>query len=122
MITRTPTLPQTRTAVGLAFALNGLLFATMVSRLPDIREGLGLSNSDLGLLLICASIGSVGSLPLSGKVIERFKPGPTVCGGAIAVGAGIVILGLGAAVLQWVPLACVGLFLYGSGTSFWDVA
>ena len=108
--------------MALAFALNGLLFASLVSRLPDIREGLGLSNSALGLLLICGSAGSVLSLPLSGKVIERFKPGLTVIGGALAVGTGIVVVGLGAAVLEWVPLAGVGLFLYGAGTSFWDVA
>jgi len=120
--TPTPTLYQTRTAVGLTFIFNGLLFATMVSRLPDVRENLALSNSALGLLLVCTSAGSVGSLPLSGRIIERFKPGPTVRGSATLLAVAILVIGLGAGVLKWVPLTGLGLLMYGAGTSVWDVA
>src|SRR3954470_5715242 len=89
--TPAPSLLRTRTSVALAFALNGLLFATLVSRFPDIRSDLGLSNSALGLLMISGSVGSVLSLPLSGRVIERFKPALTVKGGSIAVGSGLLV-------------------------------
>src|SRR3954470_8994084 len=122
MTTPMPSLLRTRTSVALAFALNGLLFATLVSRFPDVRSDLGLSNSALGLLMISASIGSVLSLPLSGRVIERFTPALTVKGGSIAVGSGLLVAGIGATVVEQPLLAAVGLFAFGVGTSMWDVA
>ncbi|SFB72262.1 Fucose permease [Nocardioides terrae] len=121
-MTTAPSLLTTRTSVALTFALNGLLFATLVSRLPDVRSELDLSNSALGLLLISASVGSVLSLPLAGRIIERFTPAGTVRGGSVAVGAGLLVCGIGATVVEWPPLAAVGLFAYGIGTSTWDVA
>ncbi|GAA1967707.1 MFS transporter [Nocardioides panacihumi] len=117
-----PSLLKTRTSVALSFALNGLLFATLVSRFPDVRSDLSLTNSALGLLLISASIGSVLSLPLSGRVIERFKPRATVRGSSLVVGAGLLVTAVGATVLGQPLVAAVGLFAYGVGTSLWDVA
>jgi fucose permease len=120
--TTTPSLLTTRTSVALSFALNGLLFATLVSRLPDVRSALDLSNSAVGLLLISGSIGSVLSLPLAGRVIERFTPAGTVRGGSLAVAVGLLVNGIGATVVEWAPLAGIGLFAFGVGTSLWDVA
>ncbi|GAB7004034.1 MFS transporter [Nocardioides sp. AN3] len=121
-IATTPSLLTTRTSVALSFAVNGLLFATLVSRLPDVRGDLGLTNSALGLLLVSASVGSLMSLPLSGRVIERFKPAATVRGGSLAVAGGLMVTAVGATVLEQPLLAAVGLFAYGIGTSMWDVA
>lgn len=112
----------TRNAVAVAFALNGLLFATLVSRLPDVRADLTLSNSALGVLLVAGSCGSVLSLPLSGRIVERFSAAATVRGGAFSVAAGLVLTAIGATVLEQPLLAALGLFAYGAGTSFWDVA
>ena len=60
---------RARVAVALVFALNGLVFASWVSRLPAVREALGLSTGQLGLLLLCVSVGSVDqiTLPLTFK-------------------------------------------------------
>ncbi len=54
---------RARNAIALSFALNGLLFATLVSRLPDVRADLGLDNGALGLLLLATSAGSLFALP-----------------------------------------------------------
>jgi len=121
-VTTAPSLLTTRTSVALSFALNGLLFATLVSRLPDVRGELDLSNSALGLLLISASVGSVLSLPLAGRIIERLTPAGTVRAGSALVAAGLIVAGVGATIVEWAPLAGVGLFAYGIGTSIWDVA
>ena len=64
---------RARNAVALAFVLNGFAFACLVTRLPDIRGTLELSNSGIGLLLLAASAGSVIALPSSGRLIERFS-------------------------------------------------
>jgi fucose permease len=117
-----PSLARGRTAVFAVFALSGLLFASLVSRLPDVREGLSLSNGSLGLLLLSMSAGSVISLPLAGRLIERFGATAVVRVGGVAVVAGILGAGIGATTLGWLPLVVVSLFVEGVGVSVWDVA
>lgn len=121
-MTTAPSLLRTRNSVALVFAANGFLFAALVSRFPDVRAELGLTNSALGLLLVSSSIGSLLSLPISGRLIERFKPAATVRGGAVAVCGGLLVAALGATVLGQMAVAAVGLFAFGVGTSLWDVS
>ena len=53
------TVIRARNAVAAVFVLNGLCFATLFSRVPDLRERLDLSNGALGLLLLSISVGSL---------------------------------------------------------------
>jgi len=115
-------LTSTRTGVAVVFALNGMLFATFVSRLPDVRASLGLDNGQLGLLLLTASIGSVTGMPLAGRLVERFGGRQVVRAGAALCAVALLGAALGATVVAWVPLTAVGLFGYGMGVSVWDVA
>ena len=112
---------RARVAVALVFALNGLVFASWVSRLPAVREALGLSTGELGLLLLCVSVGSVLGLPTSGPLVARFGPSRTVLGGAILVTAGLLLVSTGVGTAS-VPLTGVGLVLTGLGIGSWDVA
>ena len=112
---------RARVAVALVFALNGLVFASWVSRLPAVREALGLSTGQLGLLLLCVSVGSVLGLPTSGPLVARFGPSRTVLGGASLVAAGLLLVSAGVGTAS-VPLTGVGLVLTGLGVGSWDVA
>ena len=47
-----PRLTAARNAVGLTFFLNGLVFASWVSRIPEVRSSFDLTNGQLGLLLL----------------------------------------------------------------------
>ena len=116
-----PALLTARNAVALSFALNGLVFASLVSRLPDLRERLELSNGGLGTLLLAISCGSLLALPSTGRVIERIDAGATVHAGVLADTVGLSAAALGA-VLGSVPLAALGLFVHGVGIGVWDVA
>jgi fucose permease len=111
-----------RNAVVTAFVLNGLLFATLYARVPDLRSDLDLSNGGLGLLLLAAAAGSVIALPSSGFLIRRSSAGAVVRAGAALCAAGLVVTALGTAVLSVVAVAAVGLFAYGVGTGIWDVS
>ncbi|SDD73772.1 MFS transporter [Nocardioides lianchengensis] len=111
-----------RNAVGLSFALNGLLFATLVSRIPAVREHLDLGNGQLGLLLLAIAAGSVLTLPTTGALIQRSSAATVVRLGAAFDACGLVLASLGAGVLELVPLAAVGLFVHGIGIGIWDVA
>jgi len=111
-----------RNAVGLSFFLNGLCFATWVSRIPEVRDRLDLSNGELGALLLALAAGSVLSLPTTGALINGFGTVRVVRLGGSSAATGLLLAGLGAGVTGQVALTAVGLFCYGVGTGVWDVA
>lgn len=109
-----------RNAVALVFFLNGLLFASWISRIPEARSALGLDNGQLGLLLLAIAAGSLLSMPTTGAAIERFGTVRMIraAGGSSVLGLALVSVSLE---VQQVWLAAPGLFLYGIGTGVWDV-
>ncbi len=121
-LTTTSPVLAARNAVVVAFVLNGLLFASLVSRIPDLRGGLSLDNTALGLLLLAIAAGSMLALPSSGALIHRTSAGAVVRLGAVTCGVGLFVAALGAGPLGLVPVAAIGLFAYGIGTGIWDVA
>jgi MFS family permease len=115
-----PTLTAARNAVGLTFFLNGLVFASWVSRIPEVRESFDLTNGQLGLLLLAIALGSVLALPTTGAAINAMG---TVR--IVRLGAGAATLGMVAAAIglgEVLPLTVAGLFVYGLGIGVWDVA
>lgn len=119
--TATPPAPPARTtlaarnAVALTFFLNGLLFATWISRIPEARRSLGLDNGQLGLLLLAIAAGSLLSMPTSGALISRLGSTLVVRAAGLSALVGLVLAAVAVGVGS-VPLAAVGLFAYGIGT------
>ncbi|WP_246456127.1 MFS transporter [Nocardioides mesophilus] len=115
------TVQRAKVAVAVVFLLNGLAFASWVSRVPALKDALSLTPGGVGLLLLCLSGGTLVALPLSGAVIGRLGPARTVLTGATLTGLGLLVMGLGVGVAA-VPVVGLGMFAYGIGTSGWDVA
>lgn len=111
-----------RNAVAAAFVLNGFCFASLVTRFPDVRAALRLSNGELGVLLLAIAVGSILALPSSGRLIERWGAATVVRAGAALVAAGLAVAAVGTTTTGQVPLVAVGFFAYGVGTGVWDVA
>jgi MFS family permease len=116
------TLARARTAVFVVFALPGLALATWASRLPESRQAMGLTTSQLGLLLLVGAAGSVASLPLAGGVAARLGTVRAVHAGASLTLSGLLWTGVAAAALHSPLLAAVGLVAMGIGNGMWDVA
>ena len=114
------TLTAARNAVGLSFFLNGLVFASWVSRIPEVRSSFELTNGQLGLVLLAIAMGSVLALPTTGAAINALGTVRIVRLGAAAatIGMAAAALGLG----HVLPLTVAGLFVYGLGIGVWDVA
>ena len=55
-----------------AFIATGFAFASWASRIPQVRDGLRLDPSELGLVLLAIAAGSLIALPLSGLIVSRF--------------------------------------------------
>ncbi|HLL63818.1 MAG TPA: MFS transporter [Propionibacteriaceae bacterium] len=107
-------------AVYVAFIGSGFGFASWASRIPQIRDTLQATPSELGLILLAIAVGAVIALPLAGLVVNRFGPARTVAVLASVLSVGMVVLALGTPVGA-VPVV-IGLFLIGYGNGTWDVA
>ena len=105
-----------------AFATNGLLSATFISRIPALRESLGLSNSAVGLMLLAMGIGSVSALPLAGGLVMRWGAAQVVRRCAILSAVALCLVAISATWLGQVWLAALFLVAYGVGYGVWDVA
>ena len=97
------------------------MFATFASRLVLIRQSLGVSPGGMGLLLLVTTAGSVATMPLMGRLIERFGEVSVirVCATTawLALLASTFCASRGLVVPMVVPL-----FIQGAGIGSWDVA
>lgn len=112
---------RARNAVFAVFALNGFLMASWVSRIPAARSTLDLSPGRLGLLLLCLAAGSAVALPVAGQIVLKIGARGALRVFAAVCSAGGMVAGAGVSAKLPV-LAAAGLFVYGLGTSIWDVA
>ena len=103
-----------------AFVGSGIAFASWASRIPQIRDGLHLKPSALGLVLLAIAGGSLVALPLSGLVIARVGSRRTVRAMATLLGAALSVVAVGY-LLGLAPVVA-GLFLLGFANGAWDVA
>jgi MFS family permease len=103
-----------------AFIATGFTFASWASEIPQVRDRLGLSTGQLGLVLLSIAAGSVIALPLAGPVVARIGSRRTVQIMAVLDGLALVVVGLGY-VAGVVPVVA-GLFLFGFAQGAWDVA
>ena len=61
-----------RVATSVMFFINGLVFATWVLHIPDVRDALRLSDAQVGTAILGIAVGSMFSMPLSGRWIVRY--------------------------------------------------
>lgn len=105
-------------AVAVVFGVNGFLFASWVSRLPAVREILGMTPSGLGLLLLSVSAGSVSALFTAGWIVHRLGPRRACLTAALVMATCLAVAGM----TPPVPVTALALVLMGMGTAVWDVA
>ena len=94
------------------FALFGVIGTSWMSRLPSVREALGLSSGQLGALLVVGGVGTLTAVVVTGAVVARFGSRTTlvVATSANVVGFGLVALGTATGS---VGVFAVGAFLNG---------
>ena len=101
------------------YFLLGLIYATWISRIPDTKAALNLSNGELGLVLVCAIFGGMMGLPLVTWLINTIGSGKAVLIGGLASSflcpmAGATFLGI------WT--LCFGVAGIGFGMAVLDVS
>ena len=89
-----------------------------LSRLPDVRDDLGLTPATIGTMLLIASLGSLLTLPTSGPIVTKIGARASGRIGVLIWALGIVCAGLGALNAS-IPLATAGLVLLAAGNGLW---
>ncbi|MET8147344.1 MFS transporter [Actinoplanes sp. NPDC049668] len=107
-------------AVYVAFIGSGFTMASWATRIPQVRDELGLNPSRLGLVLLAIAAGSIVSLVLAGQIVSRFGSR-----GTVTAMAGLLLVALSAVGIGYpygVAPVVVGLFFFGFANGAWDVA
>lgn len=107
-------------AISTSFAANGFLVASWAARISQVRDAFDMSPRSLGLLILCAGVGTLVSLPAAGFLVGSLGSARAVQLGAVGACAGIVLVGTGVLVSPW--LVAIGLLAFGFCTAFWNVA
>ena len=113
-----PVLMRARAGVCLVFLANGLGFANLVPRFPEIVAGLGLSKSDFGQAVAAASVGALVAGLAASWLTSRLTSAKVASLGMLVVA--LALLGAGLA-RSWLVLA-VCLLVVGGTDSIVDVA
>ena len=110
-------------ATYVAFFGAGFAFASWVSRIPQLRDLLGLGDAQLGFVLLAVAVGALVALPMSGLIVNRWGSRRTVAANALLVAAALVVVAGGAASAELgVAVVVVGFVMLGFGNGAWDVA
>jgi len=88
-----PTQRYYRIAVSTFYFVQGIVFASWASRIPDVQQRLHLSNGALGGILFALPLGQLTAMMLSGYLINRFGSKFSLTIAAILYPAGLLLLG-----------------------------
>lgn len=102
-----------RTALFLFFFMPGLSISSWVTRTPDIRDQLGASTAQMGVVLFGLSVGSMLGVLGSGALVARFGTRPVMGAGTALVVLSMAVIGCGA-LWSSAPVVTAGLFVFGS--------
>jgi fucose permease len=110
-----------RTAVFAIFLASGLSIATWSARVPAIRDTLGISRTDVGLMLLVGGVASILGLSVSSVVLARLGARRGMLVMMVTFAVGVALIGLGTDVFHsWVAVIG-GLVLWGFGNGCLDV-
>ena len=109
---------RSQLAVAALFGALGFSYGTWTSRLPAIKANLGLSTSQVSVVLLFAALGAIFSFPVTAAALHKLgSRGASLLSGVL-LAVGLVVLGLAP---SW-TLACAVMCLYGVLASTMDVA
>lgn len=97
---------------------NSFLFGTWVTRIPDIKEALGLTDAELGLALLGAPIGALSIMTFAGWIISKLAVGKTTVLSSFLHISSIPLLGL--ANSFWT--LALALFFFGFSNAIMDIS
>ena len=109
---------RARVAITTAFIINGTVIGALYARIPDIKEQLDISNSALGIALLCLPLGLLFGLGFSGKQSAKRGSAPVTYYSTYALAIALLIVG---PVINYYTF-CLTFVLFGACLATQDVA
>ena len=109
---------RARVGTAACFLLTGLVFATFASRVPAVKENLGITDGQLAVGFVGLNAGAILGLQLGGMLVPRTGSRPALVVGLLAF-AGALLL---PAIVPNLPALVSALFLLAAFNSVVDVA
>lgn len=112
---------QRRLALFVFFFLTGLALSSWVTRTPAIRDGLGASIAEMGLIIFGLSLGSMVGILLAGGAVSRFGTRTMGLIGMMLISSSLLFVAIGA-LSSVAAIVSFGLFLFGIGAGLSEIA
>ena len=109
---------RARIAITTAFIINGTVIGALYARIPDIKAQLDISNSALGIALLCLPLGLLFGLGFSGKQSAKRGSAPVTYYSTYALAIALLIVG---PVINYYTF-CLTFVLFGACLATQDVA
>jgi MFS family permease len=109
---------RARNAVWASFFFLGFLGLAWIPRIPEIKDSLGLSDGQFGLVLLGSTIGSIPGAQIAGRVVHSYSSRIVVRISGVLLPLGVFVIGIA----DNVQILLLGLFITGFNVSFMDIA
>lgn len=110
-----------RNAVFAAFFIAGLGLASWMSRVPAVRDGLGLNTAEVGILIFGLAAGSVIGLLIAAGLLARLGARRAMLLSVSLSATGLVFMGAGVSLVPSAPFVFAALAVFGVGMGSLDV-
>ncbi len=112
------TLRHFRFSVSAFYFIQGLVFSSWASRIPDIKDTLHLNDAEFGSVLFALPIGQFATMAVSGYLVSRFGSKRILSFAAVLYP--MALIGLGAAATVW--QLTLGLVFFGITSNMCNIA
>ena len=109
---------RARVGAAACFLLTGFVFATFASRVPAVKENLGITDGQLAIGFVGLNAGAILGLQLGGMLVPRTGSRPALVVGLLAFTGALCL----PAVVPSLPTLVAALFLLAAFNSVVDVA
>jgi MFS family permease len=99
---------KTITSVGVFFYIQGVVFGSWASRIPDLKDHLHLGEGALGTILFLLPMGQLTMMPFSGRIVTRFGSRNVLR--VALMGYSFILLLIGQVQFAWQLSLCLYLF------------
>lgn len=107
-----------RLGVSCFYFLQGLVFSSWASRIPDVKNALGLNEAELGSLLFSIPVGQLLALSVAAWAVSRFGSRPLLLFASVFYPTALVLAGLS----QSVWMLVFSLVLLGMGANLMNIS
>jgi MFS family permease len=111
-------MPPRARAIAVVFAANGLGGPSFLARLPERQADLGLSDGELGLVLVGLSLGALVASPVAGRLVGTLGSRTLAIAASVTLGGCIWLAGAA----PNAPLLLVALAVVGAADACMDIA